>query len=102
MYSIVVRSTRRGLQHLYDGFIPTMEKGDILGHEFMREVVEVGSSVKNLKAGDRVVVPFTIACGNVFSANASSGQPAITVIPMLPWLRQCTAFLAQACWAIHT
>ena len=52
--------------HLYDGFIPTMEKGDILGHEFMGEVVETGSKVKNLKKGDRVVVPFTIACGGCF------------------------------------
>src|SRR5437763_4166271 len=50
--------------HLYDGFIPTMEPGDILGHEFMGEVVEIGSGVKNLKVGDRVVVPFPIACGN--------------------------------------
>jgi threonine dehydrogenase-like Zn-dependent dehydrogenase len=52
--------------HLYDGFVPTMEKGDILGHEFMGEVVEVGKAVKNLKAGDRVIVPFPIACGNCF------------------------------------
>jgi len=52
--------------HLLDGYIPTMEKGDILGHEFMGEVVELGSEVKNLKIGDRVVVPFTIACGNCF------------------------------------
>jgi len=50
--------------HLYDGYIPTMEHGDILGHEFMGEVVEVGSAVKNLKRGDRVVVPFPISCGN--------------------------------------
>jgi threonine dehydrogenase-like Zn-dependent dehydrogenase len=49
--------------HLYNGFIPTMEKGDILGHEFMGQVVEVGPSVRNLKVGDRVVVPFPIACG---------------------------------------
>jgi threonine dehydrogenase-like Zn-dependent dehydrogenase len=49
--------------HLYDGYIPTMEKGDILGHEFMGEVVEVGAGVTNLVAGDRVVVPFPIACG---------------------------------------
>jgi threonine dehydrogenase-like Zn-dependent dehydrogenase len=49
--------------HLYNGFMPTMEKGDILGHEFMGEVVEVGRAVKNLKVGDRVVVPFTISCG---------------------------------------
>src|SRR5436190_742355 len=52
--------------HLYDGFVPTMEKGDILGHEFMGEVVEVGPAVKGLKPGDRVVVPFPIACGNCF------------------------------------
>ncbi len=52
--------------HLYDGYIPTMEKGDILGHEFMGEVVELGSSVKNLAVGDRVVVPFAIACGRCF------------------------------------
>src|SRR5258708_5918409 len=49
--------------HLYDGYVPTMEKGDILGHEFMGEVVEVGSAVKKTQVGDRVVVPFTIACG---------------------------------------
>ena len=50
--------------HLYDGFIPTMHKGDILGHEFMGEVVEVGTAIKNLAIGDRVVVPFTISCGH--------------------------------------
>lgn len=55
--------------HLYDGYIPTMEPGDILGHEFMGEVVEVGPSVKNLKVGDRVVVPFPIACGNCISCS---------------------------------
>jgi len=52
--------------HLYDGYIPTMQKGDILGHEFMGEVVEVGGGVNNLNKGDRVVVPFTIACGRCF------------------------------------
>jgi threonine dehydrogenase-like Zn-dependent dehydrogenase len=50
--------------HLYDGYVPTMKKGDVLGHEFMGEVVEVGKEVRNLKVGDRVVVPFPIACGN--------------------------------------
>jgi threonine dehydrogenase-like Zn-dependent dehydrogenase len=49
--------------HLYDGYVPTMMRGDILGHEFMGEVVEVGSEVRNLRAGDRVVVPFPISCG---------------------------------------
>ena len=49
--------------HLYDGYMPTMEKGDILGHEFMGEVVEVGPAVENLQRGDRVVVPFPISCG---------------------------------------
>jgi threonine dehydrogenase-like Zn-dependent dehydrogenase len=49
--------------HLFDGYIPTMEKGDILGHEFMGEVVEVGPKVEKLAVGDRVVVPFTISCG---------------------------------------
>ena len=52
--------------HLYNGCIPTMQGGDILGHEFMGEVVEVGGEVKNLSVGDRVVVPFTISCGNCF------------------------------------
>src|ERR1043165_2473341 len=55
--------------HLYDGYIPSMKKGDILGHEFMGEVVEVGPSVQNLQVGDRVVVPFTIACGNCASCS---------------------------------
>ena len=52
--------------HLYDGFIPTMEAGDILGHEFMGEVVDTGQEVKKVKRGDKVVVPFTIACGQCF------------------------------------
>ena len=52
--------------HLYNGFVPTMEKGDIIGHEFMGEIVDVGSEVKSLKIGDRVVVPFPIACGSCF------------------------------------
>lgn len=55
--------------HIYDGYIPTMQSGDILGHEFMGEVVETGSEVKNLKVGDRVVVPFTISCGHCFFCN---------------------------------
>jgi threonine dehydrogenase-like Zn-dependent dehydrogenase len=49
--------------HLYDGYVPSVEPGDVLGHEFMGEVVEVGSEVHNVARGDRVVVPFPIACG---------------------------------------
>ena len=52
--------------HLYNGVVPSMEQGDILGHEFMGEVVEVGSAVRKLKVGERVVVPFPIACGRCF------------------------------------
>ena len=52
--------------HIYGGFIPTMEKGDVLGHEFMGEVIEVGRDNQRLKVGDRVVVPFTIACGRCY------------------------------------
>ena len=58
--------------HLYNGYIPTMERGDILGHEFMGEVVETGRRVDNLQAGDRVVVPFPIACGNCWSCRSAS------------------------------
>lgn len=66
----VIRITRTAIcgsdLHLYDGYIPTMEPGDILGHEFMGEVVDTGPEVKKLKKGDRVVVPFTIACGQCY------------------------------------
>ncbi|HNR13223.1 MAG TPA: zinc-dependent alcohol dehydrogenase [Thermodesulfobacteriota bacterium] len=68
---IIVRITSTAIcgsdLHLVDGFVPTMESGDILGHEFMGEVVETGGSVHNLQKGDRVVVPFPIACGRCFS-----------------------------------
>jgi len=53
--------------HLYGGFVPTMESGDVLGHEFMGEVVETGRDVQNVKKGDRVVTAFPIACGVCFS-----------------------------------
>jgi threonine dehydrogenase-like Zn-dependent dehydrogenase len=56
--------------HLVDGYIPTMKKGDVLGHEFMGEVVEVGPAVSTLRLGDRVVVPFPIACGACFACQA--------------------------------
>ena len=67
---IIVRVTATAIcgsdLHLYDNVIPGMRRGDILGHEFMGEVVEVGPGVPDLKVGDRVVVPFVIACGKCF------------------------------------
>src|SRR6185436_10109510 len=57
--------------HIYGGYIPTMRSGDVLGHEFMGEVVEVGPENRRLKVGDRVVVPFTIACGGCFFCQRS-------------------------------
>ncbi len=69
----IVRITKTAIcgsdLHLYDGYIQPMKPGDILGHEFMGEVVDVGSEVKRIKKGDRVVVPFTIACGSCFYCN---------------------------------
>jgi threonine dehydrogenase-like Zn-dependent dehydrogenase len=66
-HDAIMRITRTAIcgsdLHLYDGYIPTMEPGDVLGHEFMGEVVDTGAEVKRVKKGDRVVVPFTIACG---------------------------------------
>jgi threonine dehydrogenase-like Zn-dependent dehydrogenase len=53
--------------HLYNGYVPTLAKGDILGHEFMGEVVDAGPDVDNLAIGDRVVVPFPISCGACFA-----------------------------------
>jgi len=58
--------------HLYNGFVPSMESGDILGHEFMGEVVDIGKDVKKLKRGDRVVVPFPIACGHCGACEAKA------------------------------
>jgi threonine dehydrogenase-like Zn-dependent dehydrogenase len=52
--------------HLYNGLLPSMQKGDVLGHEFMGEIVEVGPAVKNVRVGDRVIVPFPIACGRCY------------------------------------
>src|SRR5256886_14329123 len=55
--------------HLYDHYMTDLEKGDILGHEPMGEVVELGSAITKLQKGDRVVIPFTICCGECFSCN---------------------------------
>lgn len=55
--------------HLYNGVIPTMQKGDILGHETMGEVMEVGPMVKNIKVGDKIVVAFDISCGHCHHCN---------------------------------
>jgi threonine dehydrogenase-like Zn-dependent dehydrogenase len=67
---VIIQVTASGIcgsdLHLLDGYMPTMEAGDIMGHEPMGIVVEVGSAVKKLKKGDRVVVPFTISCGDCF------------------------------------
>lgn len=52
--------------HMFNGLLPSMDRGDVLGHEFMGDIVEVGREVKNLKVGDRVVVPFPISCGECF------------------------------------
>src|SRR3954466_7900615 len=60
--------------HLYDGYIPEMHKGDILGHEFMGEVMEVGSGNKKLKVGDRVVVLFNICCGECWFRHNRCGS----------------------------
>lgn len=69
-HDVVVKITSTAIcgsdLHLYDGFIPSMKKGDILGHEFMGEIVDTGSEVKNFDIGDRVVVPFSISCGQCF------------------------------------
>src|SRR5512133_773465 len=56
--------------HLFNGYVPTMESGDVLGHEFMGEVVEIGHAVETLKVGDRVVIAFPIACGQCISCQS--------------------------------
>ena len=69
--------------HLYDGYVPTMEKGDVLGHEPMGEVVEVGSAVRNLRKGDRVVVPFTIS--RVAGASSPKVQDGLGDPEVIGW-----------------
>jgi threonine dehydrogenase-like Zn-dependent dehydrogenase len=84
-HDAIIKVTRTAIcgsdLHLFDGFIPTMEQGDILGHEFMGIVEEVGQQVTNLEPGDRVVVPFTIACGNCEFVGKRFGRHVTTPIP---------------------
>jgi len=105
-HDCVVKITRTAIcgsdLHLYDGVIPTMEQGDILGHEFMGEIVEVGSEVKKRKVGDRVVVPFTIAWVIVTTASSNSGRYATTAIPTRRLPKRSMDTLARACSATRT
>jgi threonine dehydrogenase-like Zn-dependent dehydrogenase len=91
---IIVRITSTAIcgsdLHLFDGMIPTMEAGDILGHEFMGEVMEKGSEVHNLKVGDRVVVPFPIACGRCLSCQRQMYSLCENSNP--------NAYMAEAMW----
>src|SRR3954471_181637 len=82
--------------HIYDGFIPTMQRGDILGHEFMGEVVEVGPGNKRLRVGDRVVVPFTIACGNCFYCKEQLWSLCDNSNPNAWMLEQITGYSGSA------
>ncbi len=82
--------------HLYDGYVPTMEKGDILGHEFMGEVVEIGSEVRKLKVGDRVVVPFTISCGGCFHCSRQQWSCCDNTNPNAALLEAITGYSGAA------
>jgi threonine dehydrogenase-like Zn-dependent dehydrogenase len=74
--------------HLYNGFIPGMHEGDILGHEFMGEVVDIGKEVRNLKIGDRVVVPFTICCGGCYYCQTKLWSLCDNTNPNAPILKK--------------
>jgi len=88
--------------HIYDGYIPTMEKGDVLGHEFMGEVVEVGRDNNKLRVGDRVVVPFTIACGNCFFCKEQLWSLCDNSNPNAWMLEKITGFSGSALfWYSH-
>jgi len=89
---VIVRITSTAIcgsdLHLLDGYMPTMEKGDILGHEPMGEVVEVGSGVAKLKTGDRVVIPFTISCGTCWYCQRTEFSLCDTTNPNAEIARQ--------------
>ena len=84
--------------HLYDGVIPTMEDGDILGHENMGEVIELGSDVTNLKIGDRVVVPFTISCGSCWFCNQGLFSCCDTTNPNAEMARKSCSMTCFCLW----
>ena len=88
--------------HIYDGYIPTMQKGDVLGHEFMGEVVDVSKENTRLKVGDRVVVPFTIACGRCYFCKEQPGLCATTQIRMRGWRRSSMVIPRLACLGTRT
>ena len=87
--------------HIFDGYTPTMETGDIIGHEFMGEVAEVGRDVKNLKVGDRVVVPFNISCGDCFFCKKRCSRSAITQTRRKRLRPKSWAIARPVCSAIH-
>ena len=86
--------------HLFDGVMPTMEKGDVLGHETMGEVVEVGSENKKLKVGDRVVVPFTISCGECFFCKKGFFPAANAPIPITRCRKALGALTGGPVWLL--
>jgi threonine dehydrogenase-like Zn-dependent dehydrogenase len=87
---IVIRVTATAIcgsdLHIHDGFVPQMESGDILGHQFMGEVVETGADVTCLRKGDRVVVPFVIACGHCYFCERQLWSCCDTTNPDAPKL----------------
>jgi len=87
--------------HLYNGNNPAMRRGDILGHEFMGEVVETGPEMVRLKVGDRVIVPFPIACGQCFYCSNQQWSSATTRTRRRPSWRSSTGSAPPACSAIR-
>ncbi len=82
--------------HLYDGYIPTMMSGDILGHEFMGEIVEVGSGVTNVAVGDRVAVPFCISCGGCYYCKRTLFSLCDNTNPNAEWAEKLYGFSTAA------